>query len=104
MHKLWLERPKLNYSENVLDIVQYGSSVMEESQPNDIDIAVIFNKIPLKEQLDEAQEIKRQLTGISDIPIHIKSFDFYSFFDKSNLASEGILFKGISILKKDYFD
>ena len=103
MHKLWLKKLKLSYSENVLDIVQYGSSVMEESQANDIDIAVIFNKISLKEQLDESQKIKEQLTKISDIPIHIKSFDFYSLFDKSNFASEGILFYGISLLKKDYF-
>ena len=103
MHKLWLKKLKLNYSENVLDIVQYGSSVMEDSQANDIDIAVIFNKIPVKEQLDESQMIKKQLMEISQLPIHIKSYDFYSLFDKSNFAGEGILFHGISILKKDYF-
>ena len=103
MHKLWLKKLKLNYSENVIDIVQYGSSIIDENKPNDIDIAVIFNKIPLKEQLNESQNIKNQLTKISQIPIHITSFDFYSLLDKSNFAREGIFFYGISILKKDFF-
>jgi len=103
MHKLWLKKPKLNYSENVIDIVQYGSSIIDGNFPNDIDLAVIFNKISLKDQLNESQDIKNQLTKISQLPIHIKSFDFYSLFDKSNFAREGIFFYGISILKKDYF-
>jgi hypothetical protein len=76
---------------------------MEESEPEDIDIAVIFNKTPLKNQLKEAQDIKKQLIKISQIPIHIKPFDFYSLFNKSNFAREGILFNGCSILNNDYF-
>ena len=103
MHRLWLNKQKLIYSKNVIDIVQYGFSVIEECKSRDIDIAVIFNKIPLKDQLNESQNIKKQLTKISSLPIHIKSFDFYSLFDKSNFAREGILFHGMSILKKDYF-
>ena len=103
MLKLWLKKPKLNYSESVVDIVQYGSSVIGGNQPNDIDIAVIFKKIPVKNQLNESQEIKKQLAGISPLPIHIKSFDFYSLFDKSNFAQEGILFYGRSLLNQDYF-
>ncbi|MBU1252379.1 MAG: hypothetical protein KJ905_03680 [Nanoarchaeota archaeon] len=103
MYKLWLKKQKLSCSKNVVDIVQYGSSIIEGNSPNDIDVAVIFNKIPLKNQLNEAQNLKKQLTKISVLPIHIKSFDFYSLFDKSNFAKEGILFYGMSILKKDYF-
>jgi predicted nucleotidyltransferase len=103
MHKLWLKKPKLNYSENVVDIVQYGSSVTGETSPNDIDIAVIFNKIPIKDQLNESQKIKKHLLKISNIPIHIKSFDLYSLFDKSNFAREDLIFYGISIIKRDYF-
>jgi predicted nucleotidyltransferase len=103
MHKLWLKKPKLDYSENVVDIVQYGSSVRGGTSPNDIDIAVIFNKIQIKDQLNESQNIKKQLSKTSNIPIHIKSFDLYSLFDKSNFARESIIFYGISILKRDYF-
>ncbi|MEK6847695.1 MAG: hypothetical protein AABX50_01055 [Nanoarchaeota archaeon] len=103
MYKLWLRKPKLDYSKDVIDVVQYGSSVIEGNSPNDIDIAVIFNKIPMKNQLNEAQNIKKQLIKISSFPIHIKAFDLYSLFDKSNFARESILFCGISIIKQDYF-
>ena len=103
MQKLWLKKPKLNYSKNVFDIVQFGSSVFEASKPNDIDIAIIFNKIPVKEQLEQAQLIKKQIQKISELPIHITSFDLYSFFDKANFAKEGILFYGKSIISGGYF-
>jgi len=93
-----LKKQKLNYSKKVIDVVQFGSSVLEGTEPNDVDIAVIFDKIPLKEQLEEAQKIKKQLQEKTQIPIHIKSYDFYSFFDKGNFAQEGILFYGKSIL------
>lgn len=103
MPNLWLKKHKLNYSKDVFDIVQFGSSVIEEKIPNDLDIAVIFKKIPIKEQLDQAQEIKSQLQKLSDLPIHIKSFDLYSFFDKSNFAKEGILFYAKSLIYLDSF-
>jgi hypothetical protein len=77
--------------------------VQEESQPNDIDIAVIFQKVLLKEQLIEAQKIKRQLEKQEDLPIHIKAFDFYTLFDKANFAQEGILFYGKSLISQKNF-
>ena len=101
--RLWLKKFKLDYDKEIFDIVQFGSSVMEESRSNDVDIAVIFQKIPLNEQLNQAQEIKKQLQKISELPIHIKSFDLYSFFDVSNFAKENILFNGISLISKDFF-
>ncbi len=105
MQKLWQKNLKLNYSKNVIDIVQFGSSIFElnNEKENDIDIAIIFEKIPLKEQLKEAQNIKKQLEEHSETPIHFSSFDFYSFFDKSNFARRGILFYGKSLISKDYF-
>lgn len=103
MQRLWLKKPKLNYSTDVFDIIQFGSSVMEDSKPNDIDIAVLFNKIPIKEQLNQAQQIKKQIQNILEIPVHIKAFDLYSFFDNSNFAKENILFCGKSILSGDFF-
>jgi len=102
--KLWLKKFKLNYSKDVFDIVQFGSSVMEDNdKSNDIDIAVIFQKILLKEQLDQAQEIKKHIQKISELPVHIKSFDLYNFFDSSNFAKESILFYGKSLISKDFF-
>ena len=103
MQKLWQEKLKLTYSKNVIDIIQYGSSVIEGSEPKDLDISVFYNKIPLKDQLNESQEIKNQLQKHADLPIHIKSFDLYSFFDKANFAKEVILFYGRSLISKDYF-
>ena len=101
--KLWLKKPTLQYSKNIFDIIQFGSSVKEEKTPNDIDIAVIFNSLPLKDQLNDSQEIKKQLQKISPLPIHIKSFDLYSFFNSGNFAKEDILFYGKSLIYKDYF-
>ncbi len=103
MQKLWLKKLTLRHSKNVFDIVQFGSSVEEGKTPNDVDIAVIFNKITLKEQLEEAQEIKKQLEKFLELPIHINSFDFYSLFDSSNFAKESILFSGKSIIHGDDF-
>jgi predicted nucleotidyltransferase len=103
MQKLWLKKLKLSYSKDVFDIVQFGSSVEENKIPNDIDIAVIFNKIPIKEQLIQAQEIKRQLENKSELPIHITSFDLYSFFESSNFAKDSILFLGKSLIYNGNF-
>ena len=103
MQKLWLKKPKLNYKSDVLDIVQFGSSVKENNNPNDIDLAVIFKSISIKEQLEEAQKIKKQLEKVSELPVHIKPFDLYTFFDAANFAKENILFYGRSIINGDYF-
>ncbi len=103
MHKLWLKKLKLNYSNNIISIVQFGSSIFEDNNFNDMDIAVIFKKIPLKEQLSESQKLKKQLEKIIKIPIHIKSFDFYSFFDKGNFAKEDILFYGKDLISGENF-
>ncbi|MDP3027063.1 MAG: hypothetical protein Q8N63_05105 [Nanoarchaeota archaeon] len=103
MQKLWQEKLKLNYSKSVFDIVQFGSSVIEGENPRDLDIAVIFHKIPLKEQLEQAQIIKKQLQKLIEIPIHVSTFDLYSLFESSNFAKENILFYGKSLVSKDYF-
>ncbi|MBI4154689.1 hypothetical protein HY498_01220 [Candidatus Woesearchaeota archaeon] len=77
--------------------------MIENNIPNDIDIAIIFQKIPLKEQLSQAQEIKNQLQKLINIPIHITAYDFYSFFNKGNFAKEDILFYGKSLISNNYF-
>jgi hypothetical protein len=96
---------ELKYSSDVIDIIQFGSSIFDEENANDVDIAVIFNKIFIKEQLEQSQQIKRQLEKYTAKPIHISSFDLESFFDDSNFSREGILIYGKSILtKKDFVE
>ena len=103
MQKLWQKNLGLHYSKSVIDIVQFGSTTEERKKPNDIDIAVIFKPIPLKQQLEEAQLIKKQLGGKSNLPIHINSFTMESLFDESNFAKENILFSGMSLLLQKPF-
>jgi len=103
MQNLWQKKPELTYNQNIFDIVQFGSSILENTKPNDIDIAVIYINLSIKDQLDNSQLIKNQLQKFSDLPIHIKSFDLYSFFDESNFARENILFYGKSLISGDYF-
>ena len=100
---LWQKKPKLIYSKNVVDIVQFGSSMSIGRVANDIDIAVIFQKIPLKEQLQELQQIKKQLQEQSEKPIHAVAFDLYSYFDAGNFTKENILAHGRSIISGEYF-
>lgn len=102
-HKLWQKKPKLNYSKNILDIIQFGSSETEDTTPNDIDIAIIFKEIPLKNQLTESQKIKKQLQKNLTLPIHTTSFTLQSLFDASNFARENILFHGKSLISKKPF-
>jgi len=102
MQKLLQKKLKLNYSKDVFDIVQFGSSIIEGRAPNDLDIAVIFYKIPLKDQLNQAQKIKKQIQENVDISVHVNSFDLYSLFDKSNFAKESVLF-GKSLISGNYF-
>ncbi len=101
--KLWQKNLKLNYNKEVVDIVQFGSSVMEGKEARDIDIAVIFDKISLKEQIDGAYKIKKQIEKLTDKEIHISNFDLSNLFNEGNFAREGILFYGISLINGEAF-
>ncbi len=103
MHKLWQKKLELHYSKVVIDIVQFGSTTKEGENPNDIDIAVLFKSIPLKQQLEEAQLIKKQLEKESNLPIHINAFTMESLFDESNFAKENIIISGMSLLLQKPF-
>lgn len=103
MQKRLQKKQKLNYSAEVMDIVLFGSAVFEDSNANDLDIAVIFKSGKLKQQLEEAQKIKKQLVKKYTLPIHIQSYNLYSLFDKGNFARESILFSGKSLIYGKYF-
>ena len=101
--KLWQKKQKLNYRKEVLDIVQYGSSVIEDKKPNDIDIAIIYSKLNIKEQLEEGQKIKKQIAKKTDLPVHVNNFDLEKFFSSGNFAREDILFNGKSLIYSNDF-
>ncbi len=103
MQRMWQKKLKLNYSKNVIDIVQFGSSVFEEKEARDFDIAVVFNNAPIKQQLEEAQQIKKQIEISSEKEIHISTFDLSTFFDNSNFSREGIIFYGKSLISATDF-
>lgn len=100
---LWQKKLKLIYPKEVMDIVLFGSAVFDFESASDLDIAVIFKKIPLKQQLECSQKIKNQLRQKFNKEIHLSSLDFYSLFDDGNFAREGILFYGKSLINgKDF--
>lgn len=104
MYKLWQKNLELKFSNSVIDIVQYGSSIIEGSKPNDIDICVFYiPNIKLEKQLEESQKIKVQIKKIIDLPIDIKSFTLNGFFESSNFAKESILLYGVSLVTKNQF-
>ena len=103
MYKLWQKKLISKYPESVIDIVQFGSSVLAETEPNDIDIAIIFQNIPVREQLLISQNIKEQIERKTALQIHIKPYDLYSLLDAGNFARQGIMYYGISLLSKTYF-
>lgn len=102
MYRLWQEKLDLDYP-NVIDMIQFGSSIRINSKPNDIDIAVIYEKISLDKQLSTSQKIKNYLKTKSDVPIDIHSFDIDSFFKDSNFSRKNILFYGKSLISGKYF-
>jgi len=104
MLDIFQKKLKLHYSSNVLDVVLFGSSVLEGSSPNDLDIAVVFgNGVSVKTQLEEGQKIKKQIMEITSLPVQIQNYTLESLFKESNFAREGILFYGISLLDRKFF-
>jgi len=100
---LWKKNLELSYDDTIIDIVQFGSSVKEGTEPNDIDLVVLFKDIPIKEQLNKAQNIKEQLETQSTIPIHIKPLTYKTLFAPGNFAKEGIIGYGMSLITKKPF-
>ena len=82
--KIAAKKLELKYNKDVLDIVQFGSSIFKEDS-NDVDIAVIFNKIHIKEQLEQAQEIKKQIQKNIAKTVHINAFDILRYLKQKDL-------------------
>ena len=85
----------------IFDIVIYGSFVMGKENPNDIDVAVIFNSGTLKERLVKLQDIKRNIK--LDIKLDIKSVLLEELFKEEFFGRTGIFFEGQSIFDEISF-
>lgn len=94
------ESKKFQKNNRVFDIILYGSYVKGKRKPNDIDILIIFNEIPIKTQLEKVQEFKNNIK--SKIPevdkFDIKSINLKDLFDKTILSRQGILTEGFSLI------
>lgn len=84
-------------TEEIEDIIIYGSTMRGKQNPNDIDILVLFkNKI----NKDKEYEIRKKLEQIKKIEIISKTKEQQKE-DHFN-AREGILFEGYSLLRNKY--
>ena len=87
---------------NIFDIVVYGSSLKGKTDPEDIDIIVIFLEGSLNERLNKLQEIKQKIKKIEK-KIDFKQMLLKDFFSTVFLARAGILLEGYSLFKKRKF-
>ncbi|MFT4326236.1 MAG: hypothetical protein ACMXYK_01925 [Candidatus Woesearchaeota archaeon] len=101
MMLLHLPKTVMSNLQDINYIVQYGSSLYND-KPSDIDLAVFYTQIPLKEQLIKSQQIKKEVQKLTYIPIHIQSFTWNSFLTSHNFAKTGIL-QGIDVITQKEF-
>ena len=103
MSMLWQKNLQLPLDNAIIDVIQFGSSTIDGVTPNDIDIAVLFKDVPLKKQLEVAQDIKQEHEKTNPLPVHVKAYTYETLFSENNFARPGILGHGISILTKKPF-
>lgn len=89
-------------SEDIFDIVVYGSIVKGKEKINDIDIALILNKrTNLNQKLKLAEILKSRLDFL-EIEVDTKVIDIYDLLDPTFIARQAILAEGFSLLNKKY--
>jgi len=87
-----LRKLKKCLSDDVFDIILYGSSVKGKHKPADIDILVIFRRGTLRERLNAIQDIKKKL----GIDADYKQILIEDLFSDSFFARTGVLLEGLS--------
>ena len=86
------------YKDMISDIILFGSFIRGKTNPNDIDILIIFNKNVNK---DIEYEFKKQISKFfNNISIISKTHDYV--YASSFAAREAILFEGYSLIKKEF--
>lgn len=84
--------------DEVFDVVLYGSAVKGKEEPGDIDVVFIFWDKSLKERLEINQKFK-DIVKDKIKKLDVKSINFQDLFDNNNLARQGILIEGYSLLR-----
>lgn len=82
-----------NWKKQIVDILVFGSLVKGKTQPNDIDICLIF-----KDQIN--LEIIKEVQEILGDKYHISSLNTDNFFTKPHSLARTLLLEGQSILSK----
>lgn len=98
---LILKSKKFAQKKEILDIALYGSFVKGKEKPNDIDILILFEKMPLKERTEIAQKFKSFIS--KKYKIDVKTINLKELFETEFLARQGILIEGYSLLHKEKF-
>lgn len=89
-------------SQDVFDIVVYGSIIRGKEKSNDIDIAVILNKEKsLDHKLTLAQQLRKSINFLGK-EVDVKVLDIKDFLDPSFIARQAILAEGFSLLHKKF--
>jgi len=83
----------------VFDIVIFGSAVKGKIEPEDIDVALIFNNESLEKRMQLSHEFKNILKS-KVTKVHIESINLSDFFEVSFFARQGIIMEGHSLIHK----
>ena len=93
---LILESKKFAKSNNIFDIILYGSKVKGKLGEGDIDILLIFNNEKLKKRTETSQNFKEKMK--KGDKLDIKTINLNEMFEKDFLARQGVLIEGYSLL------
>lgn len=78
-------------TEDIVDVILFGSSVKEKLHPKDIDIAIIFRDSIERELLKKFQD------GLGE-KYHISSVVVDQFFTKPHSLAKTLLYEGVSLI------
>lgn len=90
-------------SENIFDILVFGSLLKGKAKPRDVDIMVIFLNGKLRERLSIIQDIKKRLKIKIDASFDVQQMLLSDFFSPAFLARTGLLLEGYSIFSNKKF-
>jgi len=86
--------------ENVLDLILFGSSIKGKSEPNDIDIIIIYSK-KSKDNEESTYNLKKEF-GAIDKKIELIEKDYEELFSPTFVAREAFISEGFSIKRKEF--
>ncbi len=88
-------------NKDIFDIVLFGSYTKGKKNPSDIDLAIIFKSLPLKDRLIFIQEMKKKLP--QNIKYDFKGILLTELFDPAFFGRTGIVWEGLSLFNNRPF-